>query len=60
MDIKIVAVGRIKDHAVSQKIEEYAGRIRHDAKLGIVEIKDGNPESEGAKILEFLKKSGHG
>ena len=52
MDIKILAVGKIKDPAYSQKIEEYAGRIRHDVKLEIVEIKDSDPESEAEKILD--------
>ena len=52
MDIKILAVGKIKDAAYSQKIEEYAGRIRHDAKLAIVEIKDSDPESEADRILD--------
>jgi 23S rRNA (pseudouridine1915-N3)-methyltransferase len=52
MDIKILAVGKIKDRSYSQKIEEYAGRIRHDAKLEIIEIRDSDPESEGAKIID--------
>jgi len=52
MDIKILAVGKIKDRSYSQKIEEYAGRIRHDAKLEIVEIRDSDPESEGARIID--------
>jgi 23S rRNA (pseudouridine1915-N3)-methyltransferase len=52
MDIKILAVGKIKDAAYSQKIEEYAERIRHDAKLAIVEIKDSDTEGEAEKILD--------
>jgi 23S rRNA (pseudouridine1915-N3)-methyltransferase len=52
MDIKILAVGKIKDEVYSQKIEEYAGRIRHDAKLAIVEIKDSGPDGEAEKILD--------
>jgi len=52
MNIKILAVGKIKDAAYSQKIEEYAGRIRHDAKLTIVEIKDSSPESEADRRLD--------
>ena len=52
MDIKILAVGKIKDPAYSQKIEDYAGRIRHDAKLEIVEIRDSDPESEADRILD--------
>jgi 23S rRNA (pseudouridine1915-N3)-methyltransferase len=52
MDIKILAVGKIKDPTYSQKIEEYAAKVRHDAKLEMVEIKDSDPESEAEKILD--------
>lgn len=53
MDITILAVGKIKDRSYLQKIEEYAGRIRHDAKLEFIEIKDADPETEGAKIVHY-------
>lgn len=56
MDIKILAIGKIKDRSYSQKIEEYIGRIRHDAKLEVVEIKDSDPETEGAKIAEYCRR----
>jgi 23S rRNA (pseudouridine1915-N3)-methyltransferase len=57
MDITILAVGKIKDRSYLQKIEEYAGRIRHDAKLEIVEIRDADPETEGAKIIEYCERN---
>ena len=56
MDIKILAVGKIKDRSYSQKIEEYVCRIRHDAKLEVVEIRDSEPETEGAKIIEHCRR----
>jgi 23S rRNA (pseudouridine1915-N3)-methyltransferase len=56
MDIKILAVGKIKDRSYSQKIEEYIGRIRHDAKLEVVEIRDSDPETEGTKITEHCRR----
>jgi len=56
MDIKILAVGKIKDRPYLQKIEEYADRIRHDAKLAIVEIRDADPESEAEKILDHCRR----
>ncbi|MBN2037463.1 MAG: 23S rRNA (pseudouridine(1915)-N(3))-methyltransferase RlmH [Chitinispirillaceae bacterium] len=52
----LIAVGRVKDRSLLQKIEEYETRIRHDAKLAIVEIKDGTPEQEGKKILAHLQR----
>jgi 23S rRNA (pseudouridine1915-N3)-methyltransferase len=56
MDIRIIAVGKVKDRAYLQKIEEYCGRIRHDAKLEIVEIKDAGREREGEKIVDHVNR----
>jgi 23S rRNA (pseudouridine1915-N3)-methyltransferase len=56
MDLKIIAIGKIKDRSLLEKCDEYAAKIRFDAKLEMVEIKDGDKESEGAKILDHLKK----
>jgi 23S rRNA (pseudouridine1915-N3)-methyltransferase len=53
MDIKILAVGKIKDRSYAQKIEEYTGRIRHDARLEIVEIRDSDRETEATRILDI-------
>jgi 23S rRNA (pseudouridine1915-N3)-methyltransferase len=52
MDIKILAVGKIKDRSYAQKTEEYAGRIRHDATMEIVEIRDSDPENEADRIID--------
>ncbi|NLP02161.1 MAG: 23S rRNA (pseudouridine(1915)-N(3))-methyltransferase RlmH [Fibrobacter sp.] len=60
LDIKIIAVGKIKDCSLASMIKEYTERISHDAKLQVIEIGDSNPEKEGTKILEHLKKNpGH-
>jgi 23S rRNA (pseudouridine1915-N3)-methyltransferase len=56
MDITIIAVGKIKDRAYLQKITEYAERIRHDAKLDIVEIKDAGLDEEGRRIVDHLQR----
>lgn len=55
MDIRIIAVGKVRDRAYSQKIEEYCDRIRHDAKLRIVEIRDAGSEEEGRRILDHIR-----
>jgi 23S rRNA (pseudouridine1915-N3)-methyltransferase len=60
MKIKIIAVGKVKDRAFREKIEEYTGRIQHDVRLENVEIKDSNREKEGRKILDHLRREqGH-
>ena len=56
MDLKIIAVGKVKDRALLQKCEEYAAKIRFDAKIEIIEIKDADKEAEGAKIIDRLNK----
>ncbi|MBN1129823.1 MAG: 23S rRNA (pseudouridine(1915)-N(3))-methyltransferase RlmH [Chitinispirillaceae bacterium] len=56
MDIRIIAVGKVKDRAYLQKIGEYYDRIRHDAKLQIVEIRDAGREEEGRRIVEHLRR----
>jgi 23S rRNA (pseudouridine1915-N3)-methyltransferase len=56
MDITILAVGKIKDRSYLQKTEEYAGRIRHDARLKTVEIRDADPETEGEKITSHCRR----
>ena len=55
-NFKIIAVGKIKDLNLNNKIEEYLKRLSHDTKTDIIEIKDSNPLSEGLKIQEILKK----
>ena len=56
MEIKIIAIGKIKDSAYLQKIEEYAKRICHDSKLEIIEIKDADPKTEGERILDHISR----
>ncbi len=56
LDIKIIAIGKLKDRSLTSMIKGYTERISHDAKLQVIEIGDSNPEKEGAKILEHLKK----
>jgi 23S rRNA (pseudouridine1915-N3)-methyltransferase len=56
MEIKVLAVGKVRDRSYARKTEEYAERIRHDAKLEIVEIKDAGPELEGERILDHCRR----
>jgi 23S rRNA (pseudouridine1915-N3)-methyltransferase len=54
MLLKIIAVGKMKDRALSSHVQTYVTRLSPYAKVEIVEIRDGAPENEGAKILEQL------
>ena len=54
--IKIIAVGKIKNKHIGALISDYAGRIRHDVKLEILETRDATIQAEGQKIGNILKK----
>lgn len=55
--LKIIAVGKIKDTSINQKCSDYFSKITHDARLGIVEIKDSDKTTEGEKLISAIKKS---
>lgn len=65
--IQIVAVGRIKEKAMKQLIDEYSKRIQPYSKLEIIEVEDlpnnGNDElvkiQEGEKLLKQIKKDSY-
>jgi len=58
MNIKIAAVGKIKDKPLLEKIRDYEERISHDARLETVEIKDCGAELEGEKFLDLAARDG--
>ncbi len=57
LSLKIIAVGKIKDASINQKCNDYITKVSHDARLGIVEIKDSDKISEGKKLVSSIKKS---
>jgi len=56
MKIKIISVGKVKDREIRAKIDDYIARIRHDASVELVWVKDSNIKTEGIKIHNLLKK----
>ena len=56
MLIKIIAVGKIKDKGLLNKINEFAKWVSRYAKLEIVEIRDKKKEKEGEAILKAIGK----
>jgi len=51
--INIIAVGKIKDRALAEKISDFNARIQFDVKFTIQEIKDADKESEGSRLTEL-------
>jgi len=58
MKIKFIWVGKTKDKNWKALQDEYLTRLSHFAKHEIIEIRDSDMASEGAKILENFSKSG--
>ncbi|MDD5698198.1 MAG: 23S rRNA (pseudouridine(1915)-N(3))-methyltransferase RlmH [Victivallaceae bacterium] len=56
MLIKIIAVGKIKDRGLQNKIDEFIKWISPYAKIEMVELRDSNVESEGTAILKALNR----
>lgn len=57
MDIRLIAVGRMKEKYLNDGIAEYRKRISRFASFNIVEIKDESaPENLSAKELEKVKE----
>lgn len=58
MQVTIVSVGKIKEHAVAKGIEEYQKRLRKYCRLTILEVPDVNaPESLSDKEKEQVKNT---
>ncbi len=53
---RIIAVGRLKDRMLEERVATYAARLGAWAKVEITELADGSVESEGQAILKLLEK----
>lgn len=56
-EISLIAVGKIKDQSINEKICDYTNRLRHDIRFSVHEIKDSDKEGEGKKITEVIQKN---
>jgi 23S rRNA (pseudouridine1915-N3)-methyltransferase len=54
--LTLIVVGRLKNRSISALCEDYAKRLQRHARIDCVELRDGNVESEGRRILEALEK----
>lgn len=52
--LTLLVVGRLKNEHLRALCDDFAGRLRRQGKLEIVEFKDSDPESEGERILTAL------
>lgn len=55
MRLSLIAVGKLKNTSWRALAEDYAKRIRRQARLDIVEVRDADPEREGERLLAALE-----
>ena len=56
MNIRIIAVGKLKEKYWTEAVAEYSKRLGAYCSLEIVELKDTEPAGEGEKILSRIRK----
>ena len=56
MNIRIIAVGKLKEKYWTDAVAEYSKRLGAYCSLEIVELKDTNTAEEGERILSRIKK----
>jgi 23S rRNA (pseudouridine1915-N3)-methyltransferase len=54
-NINLIAVGKIKDRLLAEKIADFATRLAFDIRLTTHEIKDSDKDTEGKKIVDLVK-----
>lgn len=52
----IIAIGRMKNKALAALCDDFSKRLKRSGNFELIELKDGDVESEGKRILEALEK----
>ena len=52
----IIAVGKMKNRSLAALCDDFCQRLKRQGNFELVELKDGEVESEGNRILEALDK----
>ncbi len=54
----IIAIGKMKNRSLGALSDDFTKRLKRQGNFELIELKDGDVESEGARILEALSKRG--
>ena len=54
----IIALGKMKNRSLAALCDDFSKRLKRQGNFELVELKDGDVESEGLRILEALAKRG--
>jgi 23S rRNA (pseudouridine1915-N3)-methyltransferase len=52
----VIAIGRMKHKALAGMCHDFSKRLKRAGNFELIELKDGDVESEGKRILEALEK----
>ncbi len=52
----IIAIGRMKNRSLAALCDDFSKRLKRSGNFELIELKDGDVESEGQRILEALEK----
>lgn len=58
MEVRIVAVGRVKERGLREAIDDYLARIGHYAKVREIELADGAEAEVSARITKAIPPRG--
>ncbi|MGC6424732.1 MAG: 23S rRNA (pseudouridine(1915)-N(3))-methyltransferase RlmH [Lentimonas sp.] len=52
----IITIGRMKNKTLAELCDDFSKRLRRSGNFELIELKDGDVESEGQRILEAVDK----
>jgi 23S rRNA (pseudouridine1915-N3)-methyltransferase len=52
----VIAIGKVKNRSLGSLCDDFAKRLQRQGNFELLELKDGDLESEGQRILEALAK----
>lgn len=52
----LIAIGKMKNRSLARLCEDFSKRLKRQGNFELIELKDGDVESEGQRILEALAK----
>ena len=52
----VIAIGKMKNSSLAMLCDDFFQRLKRQGNFELIELKDGDVESEGLRILEALAK----
>jgi 23S rRNA (pseudouridine1915-N3)-methyltransferase len=52
----VIAIGKMKNRSLAMLCDDFSQRLKRQGNFELIELKDGDVESEGLRILEAISK----